>query len=53
MYRIACRFRGKSGHVVIDKIRTIDSERIVRRLGRLTTATMTRVLGGLQEMFAD
>jgi mRNA interferase MazF len=51
-FRIPCRFHGRAGFVVLDQIRTIDQERIARPLGRLTPATMSRVLGVLQEMFA-
>ena len=32
-YRIACRFSGKSGHVVADQVRTVHRERLARRLG--------------------
>ncbi len=51
-FRSACRFRNRSGHVVLDQIRTIDRERLVRSLGRLPDRTMRRVLAVLQEMFA-
>ena len=51
-FRIACRFAGKDGHVVLDQIRTVDGERLGKRLGALTAATMTKVLGILQAMFA-
>lgn len=51
-FRVPCRFRGRSGHVVADQIRTIDSERLIRRLGQLSAATLTRTLGVLQEMFS-
>lgn len=51
-YRIPCRFSGKNGHVVADQIRTIDRERLVRRLGSLAPPTLRRVLTVLQEMFA-
>lgn len=51
-FRIACRFRNRSGHVVLDQIRTIDRERLVRSLGRLPDKTMGKVLAVLQEMFA-
>ena len=51
-FRIACRFSGKDGHVVLDQIRTVDQERLGKRLGALTAATMTKVLGILQAMFA-
>jgi len=51
-FRIACRFQKRSGHVVLDQIRTIDRERLVRSLGKLSDGTMRRVLSVLQEMFA-
>ena len=51
-WRVACRFQGKHGFVALDQLRTVDSERLVRRLGRLATSTATEVLDTLQEMFA-
>ena len=51
-FRIPCRFQGRTGYIVIDQIRTIDCERLVRRLGKLSSSTLGRVLGVLQEMFA-
>ena len=51
-FRVPCRFGGKSGHIVVDQIRTVDRERLVRRLGRLAPATVDRTLSVLQEMFA-
>jgi len=50
--RVPCRFGGKAGQVVLDQIRTVDQARLVRRLGRLSAATMRLALDGLQEMFA-
>ena len=51
-FRVPCRFENKSGHVVLDQIRTVDRERLVRRLGRLSPPTCDKVLTLLQEMFA-
>ena len=51
-FRVSCRFRGKTGSVVLDQIRAVDQERLARRLGRLTPATLARALAVLQEMFA-
>lgn len=51
-FRIPCRFQGRLGHVVLDQIRTVDRERLVRRLGRLSPGTLRRTLHVLQEMFA-
>ena len=50
--RVACKFQGKQGQVVLDQIRTVDKVRLVRRLGRIDVATQTRVLSILGEMFA-
>ncbi len=51
-FRVACRFAGKDGHIVIDQLRTVDRERLVKRLGIVPTPTLARALGVLQEMFA-
>jgi mRNA interferase MazF len=51
-FRIACRFQGKSGSIILDQIRTVDRDRIIRVLGRVTGQTMANVLSTLQEMFA-
>ena len=50
-FRVACRFAGKRGHVVLDQLRTVDRERLRKRLGALSDTTMTEVLGVLGEMF--
>jgi mRNA interferase MazF len=50
-WRVRCRFRDRSGFVAIDQLRTVDSERLVRRLGRITPGTLAAVLAVLQEMF--
>lgn len=50
--RVPCRFGGKHGLVVLDQIRTVDTARLVRKLGRLDEATATSVLAVLAEMFA-
>lgn len=51
-FRVRCRFEKKQGHVVLDQLRTVDSERLVKRLGALSPATLETVLDRLQEMFA-
>ena len=50
-FRVPCRFEGRAGYVVIDQIRTVDRERLVRRLGKLSPSTLGRILAILQEMF--
>ena len=51
-FRVACRFRGVSGHVVIDQMQAVDITRLTRRLGRLSTPETARVLAVAREMFA-
>jgi mRNA interferase MazF len=50
-FRVTCKFQGRAGHIVLDQIRTVDRERLVRRLGRLSSSTLEHVLRILQEMF--
>ena len=51
-FRIRCQFQGKSGHVVLDQIRTVDRRRLVRDLGTLSAQALERSLRALAEMFA-
>ncbi len=51
-FRVACRFAGKRGHVVLDQVRTVDHERLKKRLGTLSPSTLADVLRILGEMFA-
>lgn len=51
--RVACRFQGKQGQIVLDQIRTVDKLRLVRRLGRISLSAQKAVLAVLAEMFAE
>jgi mRNA interferase MazF len=52
-WRVPCRFQRRSGFVALDQLRTVDAERLVRRLGRLEEQSVATVLQRLQEMFAE
>ena len=52
-FRLPCRFQRRAGHVVLDQLRTVDTERLVRRLGLLSPDTTRAALAVLREMFAD
>ncbi|MGH9147378.1 MAG: type II toxin-antitoxin system PemK/MazF family toxin [Vicinamibacterales bacterium] len=52
-WRVDCQFQRRRGFVALDQLRTIDTERLVKRLGRLSPDTVSTVLRGLQEMFAE
>ena len=51
-FRLQCRCGGKTGFLVLDQLRAIDQERLVRRLGRLSPDSLSKALVTLQEMFA-
>lgn len=51
-WRVPCRFRNKAGVVAIDRLRTVDRERLVQRAGALPAATVAAVLAKLTELFA-
>lgn len=51
-FRVPCRFQGRSGHVVLDQIRTVDRERLVKPLGSLSPLVVAQALAVLREMFA-
>ena len=51
--RVPCTFKGKSGRIVLDQIRTVDSVRLVRKVGRISQKTASEVLAVLSEMFAE
>ena len=50
--RVACRFQGKDGQIVLDQVRTIDKTRLLRNLGQIGKSTQADVLDTLAEMFA-
>jgi mRNA interferase MazF len=52
-FRIACRFQKKDGHIVLDRIHTVDRHRMIKRLGRVPEVTLGKALDVLQEMFAE
>lgn len=52
-FRIAVKFDGKSGLILLDQMRALDKTRLVKRLGKVKQETMSATLSTLQEMFAD
>jgi mRNA interferase MazF len=51
--RVPCRFQGKTGHLVLDQLRTVDKARLAKRLGQITAKTQQATLAILAEMFAE
>ena len=50
--RVATRFDGKEGQVVVDQLRTVDKARLAKRLGTLDAREAEAVLEVLREFFA-
>lgn len=50
--RVACKFQGKTGQVVLDQLRTVDKKHLVKRLGVMDRKTRQEILQKLAEMFA-
>jgi mRNA interferase MazF len=51
--RANCTFKGTSGQIVLDQIRTVDQSRFVKKLGSISTKTSLLVLDILSELFAE
>ncbi|WP_445171777.1 type II toxin-antitoxin system PemK/MazF family toxin [Microcoleus sp.] len=51
--RIVCHFQGKDGQIVLDQIRTVDKNRLVKYLGKISADEQQAVLDTLVQMFAE
>ena len=52
-YRVPLRFRRKNGLILLDQLRTLDKQRLVRRLGVVDAGTLRMTLATLREMFEE
>lgn len=50
--RVRCEFAGKKGEIACDPIRAVDQTRLIKRLGRLDSATAAKVARGLVRIFS-
>lgn len=50
--RVPVRFRGRDALIVLDQLRTVDKERLVKSLGSVDEDAQDHVIAVLQEMFA-
>ena len=51
--RIPVKFDGKQGWIVLDLIRTVDSIRLVKHLGKITKKEVSEVKRVIKEMLVD
>jgi mRNA interferase MazF len=52
-FRIPVAFRGKSGLILLDQMRALDKQRLIRRLGVVGQTTLGHTLAALREMFEE
>jgi mRNA interferase MazF len=52
-YRAPVTFQRKDGLILLDQIRTLDKQRLARRLGALGGATLQDTLAALREIFEE
>ena len=50
--RVQVRFQGKSGQVALDQLRSVDRQRLVRKLGAVSVSTAEAVSATVLEMFS-
>lgn len=52
-FRVPIRFKGKDGLILPDQMRTLDRTRLVKRMGKADSVTLTAVLDVLLNMFSE
>ena len=52
-FRVPTRIQGKRGVAAVDQIRTVDKQRLVKKVGTLPRKTRQALLNTLAEVFAD
>jgi mRNA interferase MazF len=52
-FRVAVRFDGKDGLILLDQMRTLDKSRLIRRLGIVPKPTLGAALAVLRELFEE
>jgi mRNA interferase MazF len=52
-FRVASTLRGKPGLILLDQIRTVDRQRIVKRFGEVPDTTLKETLSVLNALFTE
>ena len=52
-FRVPVTHAGTKGLIVLDQLRAVDKQRLVKKLGQVSAKTMGTVLKTLQELFAE
>jgi len=51
--RIEIKFKNKNGWIVLDQIRTVDKQRLVKKLGKISNLEILNVKAVIKEMLVD
>ena len=49
--RLNIKFQGKDNQIVLDQIRTVDKQRLIKKIGKITAADSQSLCNKLVEMF--
>lgn len=52
-FRIPVSFAGRDGLILLDQMRTLDKQRLVKHLGAVESRTLRATLTRLRDLFAD
>jgi mRNA interferase MazF len=52
-FRVSVSFQRKNGLILLDQVRALDKQRLVRRLGVVESKTLRATLACLRDVFAD
>lgn len=52
-FRVPVTHAGTKGLIVLDQLRSVDKQRLVKKLGQVSVKTLGTVLKTLQELFAE
>jgi mRNA interferase MazF len=52
-YRVPVRFQRREGLILLDQLRALDKQRLLRRLGSIGASTLGLTLAALREMFEE
>jgi mRNA interferase MazF len=52
-FRVGLTFARKRGLILLDQIRTVDKDRLIKKAGAISDQALASTLSGLQEMFVD
>jgi mRNA interferase MazF len=51
--RVSLQFKGKDAHICLDQIRTVDQQRLQKKIGIIPTASIVKVKTVIREMLVD